>query len=131
MNTPVPKIVGSTPVRIAAVGAVGLCFLFATGLIPCGGAVRLAAFACGVFAFIGIIFSFVSLFKAWMRFGQTLNKCVSIFLFSLVYIFFVPFFFILYRFIFDSRRRGRLNIETFWCEKHNKPLDLDFFKRMG
>ena len=92
MNTPVPKIVGSTPVRIAAVGSVGLCFLFATGLIPCGGAVRLAAFACGVFAFIGIIFSFVSLFKAWMRFGQTLNKCVSIFLFSLVYIFFVPFF---------------------------------------
>ncbi|OGW69845.1 MAG: hypothetical protein A2036_01385 [Omnitrophica bacterium GWA2_50_21] len=89
------------------------------------------AVVTGFLAFVAAVFSSRRIFLLWTKIGQIVNKCISGILFSACYLFVVPFFVLFYKLSILSRQRHPSDGVTFWLERKNKEIDLDFFRRMG
>jgi hypothetical protein len=79
----------------------------------------------------GIVFSFKAAFVWWARFGEKLHGMIALFIFVACYLLIVPFF-AFFKLISDfSVHFSSSHRHSYWKERKNSKIDLDYLSRMG
>lgn len=129
------KLVEATSTRVVATVSAAVCIAFVIASQQLGASTWLiaAAILSGLVAALGLIFSFKSIYTAWMRFAAVLQSLITTILFGACYLLIVPIFTIFTR-ITDplGLRPTKPDDNTYWIKRHNVDANNpSSYQRMG
>jgi len=132
-----PDYVGTSVVRviflslgllwsgILVLGRIEGAFLYRS---PAG---SILSWVLGIFTALSLIYSFESIFSIWMKFAARLQKVVTGLLFSVIYLFIVPIFFLISIGLGLFKNKGNPDSKSLWNECNHEKIDLSYFEKMG